>query len=139
MFDIKIKNVDGKNLVFDPLRKKFVVLTPEEWVRQHFVHLLINKYKYPKSLIKLESGLKYNKLSKRTDIVVYDRNGDTFLVVECKAAHILLNQETLKQVTTYNLTMKAKYIAVTNGLQHFCCAIDHKEKACTFLNDLPVL
>src|SRR5690606_11621802 len=96
-FEIKIKNISGKNHVFDELRKKFVCLTPEEWVRQHFVHLLVKFYKYPKSLIKLEGGLTYNSLKKRTDIVVYDRQGNTFLIVECKAATIPVTQSNFKQ------------------------------------------
>jgi hypothetical protein len=136
-YHINIKSEEGKNFVFDVLRKKFVLLTPEEWVRQHFVHLLIQHYQYPKSLIKLESGLKYNKLKKRSDIIVYDREGKIFLIVECKSADVSISQKVFEQVTMYNDTLKAKYIVVTNGLKHFCCSIDHQEKKFKFMDDLP--
>ena len=136
-FNIKIKQEEDKHYVYDILRKKFIMLTPEEWVRQHFVHLLINHYKYPKSLIKLESGLKYNKLKKRSDIIVFDRTGKIFLIVECKSTDIAISQKVFEQVTMYNDTLKANYIAVTNGLKHFCCSIDHVKKNFIFLNDLP--
>lgn len=136
-YDLTMKSEEGKSFIFDILRKKFILLTPEEWVRQHFVHLLINNYHYPKSLIKLESGLKYNKLKKRSDIIVYDRAGKIFLVVECKSAEVAISQKIFEQVTMYNDTYKAQYIVVTNGLKHYCCSIDHELKKFEFMKDLP--
>jgi hypothetical protein len=136
-FDIKIQDKDGKSEIFDIIRKKYIMLTPEEWVRQHFLHLLINHYKYPKSLIKIESGLKYNQLQKRSDIVVYDREGKPFLIVECKSTDVALSQKTFEQITTYNFTLKSRYIVLTNGLQHFCCSIDHEKGGYEFMKDLP--
>jgi hypothetical protein len=137
-FDYKIREINGKAAIFDNLRKKFIILTPEEWVRQHFVNLLITQYKYPKSLIKLESGLKYNRLQKRSDIVVYDRSGNIFLLVECKSADIKISQNTFEQVARYSLSLKAQHIAITNGLQNFCCSVNHEEAGYQYLNDLPL-
>lgn len=123
--------------IFDIIRKKHVVLTPEEWVRQHFVHLMIDHFKYPKSLIKLESGHSYNDLKKRTDIIVYDRNGEPFLLVECKAPSVKLTDKTFQQVSTYNQTIKAPHIVITNGLKTLCCAIDFEKNAISYLETLP--
>jgi hypothetical protein len=118
-FEYQLKKEDGKVFIFDILRKKYLVLTPEEWVRQHFIHYLINEMKYPKALIKLEGGLSYNTLAKRSDIVVFDREGKPWMVVECKAPDQPINDSTLRQASTYNSKLKAKYLAVTNGLVHF--------------------
>ncbi|MBX9850650.1 MAG: type I restriction enzyme HsdR N-terminal domain-containing protein [Cytophagaceae bacterium] len=137
-FEYTIRENNGKASIFDILRKKFVVLTPEEWVRQHFVNLLITHYKYPRSLIKLESGLKYNEMNKRSDIKVFDRDGNLFLLVECKAADVAVSQKTFEQVSLYNSSLKSKYIAITNGLNHFCCCINHEEGKYEFMKDLPV-
>lgn len=134
---LDIRQVEGRDFVFDVLRKKLIVLTPEEWVRQHFVHLLIHQYKYPRALIKLEGGLTYNKLKKRSDIVVFDRLGNTFLIVECKSVDVSISQKVFEQVNTYNSTIRARYIAVTNGLTHFCCFIDHEKKKIEFMKSLP--
>src|SRR4051812_7298038 len=127
-FEYKIREIEGKLYIFDVLRRKYVFLTPEEWVRQHFVHLLINEYQYPKSLLKNEGGLTYNRLTKRTDIVVYDREGKPFMVIECKGANIPISQSTFEQAAQYNHTLKAPYLTVTNGLQYYCVAIDHTKK-----------
>lgn len=135
--DLKLKMISGKPAVFDILRKKFVILTPEEWVRQHFVHHLINFYRYPKSLIKVESSLKYNEMPNRSDIVVYDRDGNCFLLVECKAASVDIDNKVFRQIARYNTTLKAPYLAVTNGIKHFCCSIDHSKGSYLFINDLP--
>jgi hypothetical protein len=136
--NLNVKIIDGKQVIFDIIRKKFIMLTPEEWVRQHFIHLLINSYQYPKGLIKVETGLKYNQLQKRSDIVVYDRSGSTYLIVECKSAEIPISQKVFAQTTSYSYSLKAKYIIVTNGLNHFCCSINHQEKKYEFLSGIPV-
>lgn len=136
-FEYKIREIEGKPAIFDILRKKYIILTPEEWVRQHFIHFLISHYRYPRSLIKIESGHKYNQLQKRTDIMVYDRTGNVFLLIECKAADTPVSQKTFEQVARYNIPLKAPYIAVTNGLTHFICHVDHEKKAYRFLQDFP--
>ncbi|MGI9544305.1 MAG: type I restriction enzyme HsdR N-terminal domain-containing protein, partial [Cyclobacteriaceae bacterium] len=130
-------NTEGKPQIFDPIRKKFVVLTPEEWVRQHLINYLTSVLGYPKSLIKVESSLKYNKLSKRSDIMVYDRTGAPFIVIECKAPTVVLGPEVFEQASVYNKSKQAKYISVSNGLKHYCCEIDHKQGSYRFLSGLP--
>jgi hypothetical protein len=122
--DIKLKRADGKVWIWDYVRKKYLVLTPEEWVRQHFVHYLIHTLKYPKSLIRIEGGLSYNQLQKRSDIVVFDRTGNPWMVIECKSPDLVLSQNTLHQASVYNYTLKANFLAVTNGLSHYYCEID---------------
>lgn len=136
-FDHKIKQIEGKAYIFDVLRKKYVRITPEEWVRQHVIHLLINQYSYPKALIRTEGGLLLNQLQKRTDILVYNRSGEPFLLVECKAPHIPLKQQVFDQIARYNQVHKAPYLVVTNGLTHFCCCVDSQSAQITFLADLP--
>ncbi len=136
-FAHKLKQIDGKPYIFDLLRRKYVRITPEEWVRQHVVHLLINHYQYPRSLIKTEGGLVLNTLQKRTDLVVFDRSGQPFLVVECKAPHVALSQAVFDQIARYNHVHKAPYLFVTNGLTHYCCGIDPETTSLTFLDDFP--
>ncbi len=138
-FELKIKEEDGKHYIFDYIRKNYFLLTPEEWVRQHFIHLLLNHYKYPKALIQVEGGLRYNKLLKRSDIVVFDREGKPFLLIECKSADQKINQSSFDQAAMYNMTTKAKYIALTNGLKTYCCCIDQELKKFEFIPDLPPL
>ncbi len=136
-FELKIKEEEGKIYIFDLLRKNYFLLTPEEWVRQHFIHLLINHYNYPKSLIKIESGLRYNKLLKRSDIIVYNRDGKPFLLVECKSAEIKLNNNGFEQASVYNKTIQSEFIVLTNGLSTFCCKINQETSQYEFINDLP--
>lgn len=119
-FEIQVKEMDKGTCIFDVIRKKYIVLTPEEWVRQHFIHFLINSYKYPKSLMKVESGLKYNNLQKRSDIQVYTRKGHPFLVVECKASNVKLDSKVIDQAALYNKSIGADYIIVTNGMNFRC-------------------
>ncbi|WP_209331603.1 type I restriction enzyme HsdR N-terminal domain-containing protein [Lunatimonas salinarum] len=120
--DLSIFEMGGKQYVYDPIRKKELVLTPEEWVRQHLIHYLIVFMHYPKSLFVLERGLSYNNLAKRLDIMVMDRNGKPFLIIECKAPEVVLSQRTLEQVFVYNQRLRARYIAVSNGLKHVVLA-----------------
>ena len=136
-FNFKIGNTQGKLAIFDSIRKKYVVLTPEEWVRQNFVNYLIHNLNYPKSLLRLEGGLKYNALQKRADILVFDRHGAPFLLVECKSTRIKITQKAVDQAATYNHSVKANYLAVTNGLEHYCYHIDHQSGKTTFLKDFP--
>jgi hypothetical protein len=115
-FAYKVKQVNGKPHIFDIIRRKFVSLTPEEWVRQHFIHLLITRYGYPKSLFAVETGMQYNTLAKRTDIMILSGNSLPFLLVECKAPFIGVNDATFAQISRYNFTLQPQYLAVTNGL-----------------------
>lgn len=129
--------MDGKLTVFDSLRKKFLILTPEEWVRQHIVHYLITYKQYPKSLFSLEKGLKYNQIQKRFDILVLDREGLPFLLVECKAPSIKLSQKTAEQIAVYNKTIGARFLAISNGMQHICLSFDVLTETYTQLRDFP--
>lgn len=129
---------DGKKTkIFDQVRKKFLVLTPEEWVRQNFIQYLINEKKYPASLISIEQGLKVNELFKRCDILVYNSFGKAILLVECKSHHVKLSSETFQQVARYNICFKLPYLIVTNGMQHFCSKIDFELSSYNFLKSIP--
>lgn len=136
-FDYKLKKADGKVWIFDVIRKKYIVLTPEEWVRQHFIHYLITVKKYPRSLIRVEGGLVYNQLQKRTDIVVFNRKGAPWMVIECKSPSTTVSPATLTQASVYNATLQAGYLSVTNGLVHHCAHIDWQGRETTLLEDLP--
>lgn len=136
-FEYKLKQIEGKPYIFDVIRKKYIRITPEEWVRQHVIHWLLNQYQYPKALIRNEGGLTLNQLQKRTDILVFDRMGQPFLLIECKAPHIAITQQVFDQVARYNHVHRAPYLVVTNGLTHFCCCIDRQNNSFTFLDDLP--
>jgi len=136
-FAYKIKNSDANSLIFDALRKKYVVLTPEEWVRQHVVHYLIHHLHYPKSLMSIERGTSYNKLQKRTDLCVYNSNGKPHLLVECKAAHVPVTQEVVRQVSVYNQSLQAPFVVITNGLHHYCWQVDHEARRYTPLQEIP--
>jgi hypothetical protein len=126
--------------IFDAIRKKFVALTPEEWVRQNFIQYLVEEKKYPVSLIAVETGLKYNRLQKRSDITIYDRKGVLWMIIECKAPEVKISQATFDQIATYNMSGKTKtrYLGVTNGLKHYCCELKISENSYDFLKDFPV-
>ncbi|MEZ4903074.1 MAG: type I restriction enzyme HsdR N-terminal domain-containing protein [Spirosomataceae bacterium] len=124
-FDYKVMKIDGKPHIFDITRKKYLLITPEEWVRQHVLHWLLNEYRYPKSLIKTESGLRYHQLTKRSDILVFDRSAKPFMLVECKASHIVLTDQVLQQAIRYNAVLKAPYLLISNGLSHFLYKIEN--------------
>lgn len=137
-YEYKLKKVDEKIYIYDILRRKYIVLTPEEWVRQHFIHFLINQYKYPKALIKLESGLNYNNVQKRTDIQVFNRDGKLMMIVECKAPYIELDQSVFRQAATYNQVLKADYLTITNGMLFHCCKTNWENRSLEFMEDLPL-
>jgi hypothetical protein len=137
-YPFKITDQDGQLILFDIIRKKNIVLTPEEWVRQHFVQYLIRQKNYPKALIKLEGGHRLNGKARRSDIVVYNSAGEKILLVECKAPSVTIDQKTFDQVARYNMVHKVKTLAVTNGLQHYYCAIDFEAGSYRFINDVPL-
>ena len=128
---------DGKQEIFDPIRRKFVRLTPEEWVRQHFLNFLVNHHNYPASLIHVEASLTYNHLTKRSDIVVYSRQGKPMMAVECKAPTVGITQNVFEQLAMYNFTLKVSYLALTNGMQHYICRMVPENGGYTFLEELP--
>ncbi len=136
-FDYRLKKARDKVWIFDGIRKKFVVLTPEEWVRQHFVNFLVMELKYPRSLVKIEGGLAYNDLPRRSDVVVFDREGNPWMLIECKASTTTLSDATLHQVAAYNATLRAKYITISNGMVHYCAHIDWVHGKTTVLQELP--
>ncbi|MDX2445511.1 MAG: type I restriction enzyme HsdR N-terminal domain-containing protein [Bacteroidales bacterium] len=136
-YSFRLSNRGDQVLIFDPFRKKQVVLTPEEWVRQNFLQFLIKEKHYPESLIKVEMGLKLNKLLRRSDIVVFDKLGKPFLMVECKAPNVKISQKVFDQIARYNLTLKVDYLIVTNGLEHFCCKLNFSEGSYSFLQEIP--
>ena len=136
-YSFRFKNSENKVSIFDSIRKKFVILQPEEWVRQHCVQFLIKEKKYPASLINVEKELQINDLKKRYDIVVYNTDGSIHLIVECKAPKISINQETFDQIARYNLSLNASYLMVTNGLNHYYCQMDLEKERYLFLKDIP--
>lgn len=136
-YSFRLKNRENKRFIFDDIRKKFVVLQPEEWVRQHCINYLVVQKNYPKTLINVEKELKINGLSKRYDIVIYNSDGSIHLIVECKSTKININQETFDQIARYNLTLNATYLMVTNGINHYYCALDYETERYNFLKDIP--
>ena len=137
-YQFKVKQEGELTKIFDEFRKKYVVLTPEEWVRQNFLQFLINEKKFPASLIAVEAGLKHNQLQRRMDVLVYDKQGAPFLMVECKAPEVKLTQDAFDQIAQYNMVFKVKYLVVTNGIRHFCCLMDYKKGTYNFLEHIPV-
>ena len=136
-YSFRFKNSENKVSIFDEIRKKFILLTPEEWVRQHVIQFLLQDKKYPKSYINVEKLIKINDLSKRYDGVVFQPNGDIFLLIECKAPEVPISQQTFDQIARYNLVLKAKYLMVTNGLNHYFCQMDFENEKYVFLKELP--
>ncbi|WP_226388781.1 type I restriction enzyme HsdR N-terminal domain-containing protein [Penaeicola halotolerans] len=134
---LRIEAAEGGWQVFDRIRKKMIWLTPEEWVRQHVVAYLIDQLNYPKALFTVEKGLKYNARQKRTDILVSDRNGNPYLLVECKAPEVKLSQKTVEQACIYNKIKEAKYLVLTNGLQTICLAYHADDKSYRQLQTIP--
>lgn len=136
-YKFRFKNSENKLFIFDVIRKKFVVLQPEEWVRQHCIHFLIEDKNYPLSLINVEKELKVNGLRKRYDIVIYNPDGSIHLIVECKSYKKKIDQSSFDQIARYNLTLNALYLMVTNGINHYYCSMDHEEQRYHFLKDIP--
>lgn len=136
-YSFRFKSKENNTFIFDIVRKKYVVLTPEEWVRQHIVHFLHYDKKYPLSIISIEKQLVLNNLKKRTDIVVFDKEGKPNIIVECKAPSIKISQETFDQIARYNLKLEANFLFISNGIEHFYCFLNHLEEKYEFLKELP--
>ncbi len=134
---LKIKLVEGTTQVFDVVRKKYFVLTPEEWVRQHFIHFLNIEKRYPLGLMRVEKIIKYNNLRTRADIVLYNTDGKPNMIVECKAPNVKITQDSFNQIAKYNFQLRSEFLVVTNGLQHFCCKMEYKRNEIRFVEDIP--
>ena len=135
--DFRIREDGGKAMIFDPIRRKYVRLTPEEWVRQHFVQYLVQDLGTPPALVAIEGGFTYQGMSRRADVVVHDRRGQPLLLVECKAPSVEVQQATFDQVARYNKVVQARYLVVTNGRVHYACLLDREQHTYHFLDDLP--
>ncbi|MFO7923233.1 MAG: type I restriction enzyme HsdR N-terminal domain-containing protein [Bacteroidales bacterium] len=136
-YSFKIKSEGQRKYIFDNIRKRYVVLTPEEWVRQNFITWLVRDKKYPASLIAVEMRLKIQRMEKRADIVLFSRQGKPLVIVECKAPGVKISQIVFDQAARYNLDMKAEYLVVSNGLAHYCAKLDHKAGSWEFVRDIP--
>ena len=136
-FDIRLQRDDEGVKIFDRLRKKFIILTPEEWVRQHFVNYLINHKGFPESLMANEIGITLNGTRRRCDTVVFDKHGSPMVIVEYKASPIVISQSTFDQIVRYNMVLHARYLIVSNGMNHYCCRIDYDNMSYDFLKEVP--
>ena len=135
--EFKARMVANQQQIFDPVRRKYVALTPEEWVRQHFVHYLISHLKVPMSHIAVEKSLRVNNLAKRADIVIFKGGLKPILAVECKAPSVEINEDVFYQVLRYNMALRVDYLVLTNGLRHIYCKVNYEEQKAIFIEDLP--
>ncbi len=134
---LKIKNDSGKRFIFDPVRKKWLVLQPEELVRQLVVQYLASAKKYPYGRMAIERGFVINERQKRLDLLVYDKEQKPFLLVECKAPSVRLDDRVFEQIAMYNLSFQVSYLMVTNGITTYCCKMDYKQKTFAFIDEIP--
>ena len=137
VYSFRLKNSENKVSIFDQIRKKFILLTPEEWVRQHFIHFMIEQKGYPLSLLANEVKLKIGEKKLRADSVLYSTELKPRMIIEYKAPHINITQKVFDQITVYNMLLHVDYLIVTNGLQHYCCKMDYASKKYLFLKDIP--
>ena len=136
-YPLKVKKNGLRLSVFDRLRKRYVALTPEEWVRQHFVEYLIEEKQFPAALMANEVSLTQNGIKRRCDTLVADREGQPLVIVEYKAPEIEITQQVFDQIVRYNMVLRARYLMVSNGMSHYCCQIDYENNTYSFLNDIP--
>ncbi|HEY3388543.1 MAG TPA: type I restriction enzyme HsdR N-terminal domain-containing protein [Prolixibacteraceae bacterium] len=136
-YSFHIKEKLGKKLIFDGFRRRWVTLTPEEWVRQNFVRYLTGEKHFPAALVAIERSLRMNQRDFRTDIVLFSKTGDPLVVVECKAPEVKISQQVFDQIARYNLDLRVSYLIVTNGLAHYCCRFDQQLQSYTFLPEIP--
>ena len=137
VYEFRVQEIGGKEMIYDSFRQKYVRLTPEEWVRQHFVQYLVQEQGVPKSLVAIEMAFTSQGMRRRADVVVYSREGRPVLMVECKSPEVAIRQEVFDQVARYNKVVKAEYLVATNGLVHYCCRLDPSLTSFHFLNELP--
>jgi len=136
-FQTKIRNRNSKAEIFDEFRKKFVSLTPEEWVRQNFAHFMVNQKHYPKGLLAIEYSFKLHARLKRADILAFDTKGKPLLIVECKSIDVSIDQKVFDQIARYNMAFKVKYLVVTNGIDHYACKLDYETMNYQFIQEIP--
>ena len=136
-YEVNMTEKDGKRLIFDFLRRKYVALTPEEWVRQHFTHYLVESKGYPQGLLANETQLKIGDKHLRCDTVLYNKAMHPLMIIEYKAPNIQIQQKTFDQIVAYNLLLRADYLVVSNGLQHYCCRMDYELNSYGFLREIP--
>ena len=136
-YEVNMTEKDGKRLIFDFLRRKYVALTPEEWVRQHFTHYLVESKGYPQGLLANETQLKIGDKHLRCDTVLYNKAMHPQMIIEYKAPTIQIQQKTFDQIVAYNLLLRADYLVVSNGLQHYCCRMDYEQNSYGFLREIP--
>ncbi|MBI9065974.1 MAG: type I restriction enzyme HsdR N-terminal domain-containing protein [Salinivirgaceae bacterium] len=136
-FSDKLKINKVENTIFDVFRKKNIILTPEEWVRQNFLWYMKENLGYPEGLISVEMSLILNNLTRRCDIVAFNRKGQPKLIVECKAPQIKINQKTFDQIATYNLKLKVDFLVITNGINHYCCLMNYNDNSYSFIEEIP--
>ena len=137
LYQIPIKNKENKTLVFDSIRKKWLKLIPEEWVRLNCIEFLVNEKKISRSLISVEKEFKLNDLKKRFDIVVFNKKGEIYLLVECKAPNVKISQSVFNQIAKYNLVLKSKFLMISNGINHYFFVMNSKRQKIEFLKELP--
>lgn len=136
-YETRLREEEGAVQIFDELRGRYVALTPEEWVRQHFVHMLISEMDYPRGLMGNEVQLELNGMSRRCDTVVYDQRLRPRMIVEYKRPSVAITQKVFDQIGRYNQVMRVAYLLVSNGLEHYCCRMDYEHQTCTFLDHIP--
>lgn len=136
-FDAKIIVRNGKNVIFDSIRRRYVALTPEEWVRQHFVNFLIAHKGYPRELMANEVPITLNGTRKRCDTVLYKRDLSARMIIEYKAPDVEITQAVFNQIMRYNMVLRVEYLVISNGIQHFCCQMDYVNNRYNFLQDIP--
>jgi len=137
-YSFKIRGKEGEEMILDLLRRRFVKLTPEEWVRQNFIQYLINVGKYPLGLMGIEMQFGHNRLKKRTDILVHNRSGQPVMIVECKAPEVDLNDDAFEQIVTYNMKFSVPYLVVTNGIHHWACRFNYDFTGWEYLLVIPL-
>lgn len=136
-YEAKIRKNSNGLEIFDPLRRKYIALTPEEWVRQHFVNYLINYKNYPASLMANEAGIKLNSLTRRCDTVVYNNQLEPLMIIEYKESKVQITQNVFDQIVRYNTVLKVPYIVVSNGISHYCCRMNYEDQSFEYLTDIP--
>jgi hypothetical protein len=136
-FSYKLKKQGERFYIYDPIRRKYLLLSPEEWVRQHLLNYLMEHLGYPRGLITTETGLKYNGMLRRSDLLVHSQEGQPYLLAECKAPEVPLTNDVFRQISMYNQTLRAEVLLVSNGLQHFCCKLNPETNKWQFLPEIP--
>lgn len=136
-YQLKTREVDKKQEVFDIIRKKYIVLNPEEWVRQQFIHYLIHEKNYPPSLISIEKGVRVLGMHKRFDAVVAGKAGEPIALIEFKSPEVKISQKTFEQIARYNMQLKVRFLIVSNGMKHYCCVVDYLNNTYSFIEDIP--